>query len=178
MASLFGPARGLTVEASTSPCAHICRYCSIGDRGGKFPLERWMAFVERCQDWAKTEGPPEFEIQGGFPGPSYNFDLPDFVALQEWYERTLGHRIGWIPLGGLKMRSRADGARLVARAPGRRGVTGVWASFVGTHGTHDRWNGRHGDFDFLLQTLRSAAELGLKHAATLFVTKSSLPPPG
>jgi hypothetical protein len=55
------------------------------------------------------------------------------------------------------------------------GIEGVSASFVGTRAVHDRWNGRNGDFAFLLATLRTATELGLNHGAIMFLTRSSLP---
>lgn len=164
----------LTLEASTSPCSHICRYCSIGDRGGKFPLKRWMSFVEGFEDWANTQGPPELTVQGGFCGPSYDFSLPDFITVSEWYERRKNHGLSWIPLGGLKMRPQTE-MREWLKERHDVGLNGVSAAFVGTHGVHDRWNGRHGDFDFLFQTLHTAAELGLQHGTTIFVTKSSLP---
>ncbi|MEJ1960971.1 MAG: hypothetical protein WDO56_05250 [Gammaproteobacteria bacterium] len=56
-----------------------------------------------------------------------------------------------------------------------RGLEGVGASLVGNGKVHDLWNGRKGDFEFLMMAMRVAAELGLKHGATIYLTKSVLP---
>jgi hypothetical protein len=164
----------LTIEANISPCAHICRYCSIGDRGSKFQIERWTAFVERFLDWQKSKSPNAPLVQGGFLGPAYNFDLETFVSLSHWYERTQGHALTWIPLGGVKMCSDPEMRQWLLERQAA-GVEGVSASFVGYGSVHDRWNGRRGDFNFLMRTLRTAAEIGMEHGTTLYLTKSSLP---
>jgi hypothetical protein len=113
-------------------------------------------------------------VHGGFVGPAYNFDLDSFSALHKWSERTQGFGLTGIDLGGLKMRSESD-MRQWLKVRQAVGVKDVGVSFAGIGATHDRWNGRHGDFDFLMQTLRTAAELGMDHFQLLYLTKSSLP---
>jgi len=174
MGRTLGKVRNLTIQANTSPCAHICRYCQIGDRGPMFPLDRWTAFVERFADWSKSEGPDGLRVQGGFIGPAYNFDLDTFIALSRWRERTEGNALNWIFLGGLKMRSEPDMRQWLLERQAV-GVEGVHASFVGLGAVHDRWHGRCGDFDFLMSTLGTAVELGLTLSTTLYLTKSGLP---
>jgi len=173
MVRKVGKVLDLTIEANVSPCAHICRYCSIGDRGPKFPLTRWMAFVERFLDWQKAQGPEAPGVQGGFL-PAFNFDLNALVRLNQWLKGTQGFTLTWIPLGGVKMRSELEMRKWLLERQAI-GIEGVSGSFVGHGAVHDRWNGRHGDFAFLMRTLRTAAELGMKHGTTLFLTKSSLP---
>ncbi len=173
MGRLHGSVKALTIEANVSPCAHICRYCSIGDRGPKFSLDRWFAFVERFMDWANERGHDDFHIGTGF-FPSFNFNIETYAALRNWFKDRLGINLGCIPLGGLKMRDEEDMRRwLIERQA--VGLEGIAASFVGVGAVHDRWNGRLGDFDYLMRTLRTAAELGLSRIETLYLTKSSLP---
>lgn len=170
----LGHTHSLSIEGNVSPCAHTCRYCSIGDRnGGGLPLARYLSFVEGFEDWAKVEGPAGLSVSGGFH-PSFNYDIASYRQLNDWYERRTGCGLRWIPLGGLKMRCESE-MRDWLNERRELGLVGVSASFVGTHALHDRWNGRRGDFEFLMLTLRVAAEMGLQHGTTLFVTKSSLP---
>ncbi|MGP0082661.1 MAG: hypothetical protein ACLP0B_03390 [Steroidobacteraceae bacterium] len=174
MGRILGPVKSLTIDANVSPCAHICRYCSVGDRGPKFPLERWMTFVERFLDWRKGRGGDAPDVQRGFVGPSFNFEIKTYATLRKWYQCKVGSNWNWLAIGGLKMRGEEEMRRWLSERQGL-GLEGVKASFTGHGAVHDRWNGRHGDFDFLMRTLRTAAEIGLGHSTTLFLTKSSLP---
>ena len=163
--------QNLIIEANLSPCAHLCRYCSIGDRSAPFPMDRWMAFVERFIDWSKGRNAPK--VISGFM-PSYNFDIDAFVRLSRWSERVFGEPIKALPLGGLKKRPEGE-VRLWLLDRQAAGVERVSASFVGIGKVHDQWNGRRGDYDFLMSTLRIAGEIGMALDAQLFLVKSSLP---
>jgi hypothetical protein len=166
-----GPLRTLVLQANLSPCAHTCRYCSIGERSGRLALDRWMATVEKYLEWKRANN-LDVEVVPGFL-PSYNFDPGEFAQLSGWFERRLGARLEMIPLGGLRIRS---GGEMSSWLSERRalGLERVWASFAGYQAVHDRWNGRAGDFAFLVSTLERAAAVGLKHGTTVFLTKSSL----
>ncbi len=161
----------LTIEANVLPCAHICRYCCIGDRGGpQFPFDRWLRFTDRLVVWGQETG---LRIHPGF-FPSYNFDVQTFVATKEWWERRMGGKFHWISLGGLKMRSDDEMRRWLTELQ-QHGLEGLSATFVGHGDVHDRWNGRRGDFDFMMRTIRLALELGLEFLNQHVLIKSSLP---
>ncbi|HTV36462.1 MAG TPA: hypothetical protein VMF12_08515 [Xanthobacteraceae bacterium] len=55
------------------------------------------------------------------------------------------------------------------------GITGVHASLAGCGETHDRWNGRAGDFDYQTAILRLAGERGMVRQEKLFLTQNTLP---
>ncbi len=130
-----------------------------------------MTLVERFVDWSNGKRGPK--IISGFM-PSYNFNIDAFLQLSQWNERVFGERIKALPLGGLKMRPDAEMRRwLLARQAA--GVERVSASFVGIGDVHDRWNGRRGDYEFLMNLLRIAAEIGMAIDAQIFLVKSSLP---
>ena len=74
----LGKVAWMRIEANAAPCAHICRYCCIGDRTPKFPFARWLSFVGRFIDWGKAHGPEGISLDGGFL-PSYNFDITTFI---------------------------------------------------------------------------------------------------
>ncbi len=77
-------------------------------------------------------------------------------------------------LGGLKMRGEREMRDWLAGLQ-RHGLDEVMATFVGYGDVHDRWNGRRGDFDFLIMTIRTAIELGLSVSTLHILVKSSLP---
>jgi hypothetical protein len=151
MGRSLGKVRFFHLQANVSPCAHICRYCQIGDRSGKFPFDRWLSFYVRFIDWFEERSLKDIRMSGGF-FPSFNFDIKTYMTLKEWYQRKLGVDWHGIALGGLKMRNEAEMRRwLVERqAVGFKVVIGT---FVGHGAVHDRWNGRQGDFDFMIRTL-------------------------
>lgn len=172
-----GKVTHLTIEANTSPCVNICRYCYVGDRDetfAKFPVDRWMAFVQRFVDWKAQAGEDAPVIHHGFPGPSYNFDLDTYRRLNDWFVKRFDEPLASIMLGGLKMRPGQEMRQWLAERQAL-GLKHIHASFSGFGAHHDRWVGKRGEFEFLLQTFRCAIELGLQVATTLFVTKSSLP---
>ncbi|MEJ1960972.1 MAG: hypothetical protein WDO56_05255 [Gammaproteobacteria bacterium] len=82
MGRILDKADGITIEANISPCAHICRYCSIGDRAGKFPLDRFIRFVDRFRHW-KQERASDLWIGHGFM-PAFNFDIDEFQIVSDW----------------------------------------------------------------------------------------------
>jgi hypothetical protein len=52
---------------------------------------------------------------------------------------------------------------------------GFHTSLAGCGETHDRWNGRAGDFDFQMSILRLAGERGMVRQERLFLTQNTLP---
>jgi hypothetical protein len=55
------------------------------------------------------------------------------------------------------------------------GADSVIVSLAGMGAVHDGWNGRRGDFDYLMSALRIAGELGLGLGERLFLAQSTLP---
>lgn len=135
-------------------------------------MRRYLAFVDRFIEWAKAR-PDGLRVQTGFL-PSYDCDLETFQLLSRWFESNIGSRINWIPLGGLTMRGEEEMRRWLGERQ-EVGLVGISGTFVGHGAVHDRWNGRRGDFDFLMQTIRTGIRLGLKHTNQHLVIKDSLP---
>jgi hypothetical protein len=79
-----------------------------------------------------------------------------------------------VNLGGLRIRR---GDELIAWIEERRqaGIVGFHTSLAGYGETHDRWNGRAGDFDYQSAILRLGGERGMVRQEKLFLTKNTLP---
>jgi hypothetical protein len=165
--------KGLRFSLRHAPCAHICRYCLISESRKKsaLPFPRFERLVHRFHDWRQAER-PDLEI-GVFVGPSYDYDIETLHGIARLRERR-GAKFRILNLGGLRIRR---GEELAAWLQERRaaGIVGLHASLAGHGETHDRWNGRQGDFDYQLEILRLGGNCGMVRQEKLFLTKSTLP---
>src|SRR5262249_44619297 len=77
-------------------------------------------------------------------------------------------------LGGLRLRNQ-DTLEVWLDERQAAGITGFHTSLAGCSETHDRWNGRKGDFEYQLLILRMAADRGMVRQERLFLTLNTLP---
>jgi len=165
--------KGLRFSLRHAPCAHICRYCLISEsrKRSALPFARFEQLVHRFHDWRQTER-PDLEI-GVFVGPSYDYDIETLKGIARLRERR-GAKFRILNLGGLRMRR---GEELTAWLQERRaaGIVGLHASLAGCGETHDRWNGRRGDFDYQIEILRLGSAHGMGREEKLFLTRNTLP---
>ncbi|HEU0218500.1 MAG TPA: radical SAM protein [Stellaceae bacterium] len=165
--------KGLRFSLRHAPCAHICRYCLISESRKRSALRfaRFEALVHRFHDWREVER-PDLEI-GVFVGPSLDYDIETLKGVARLRERR-GGKFQTLNLGGLRIRR---GSELVAWLEERRaaGITGLHTSLAGHGETHDRWNGRAGDFAYQTTMLRLAGERGMARQEKLFLTRNTLP---
>lgn len=168
--------QGIRIFAKTAPCAHSCRYCLVGQKklvDVAFP--RFINMVERFIDWRNENSLSNFSILAGVED-SYEFIVEILKALFE-LQSKIGRNEGsdGIKLGGLKWRSESEMRTWLTERRDMANLKIVHASLAGCGSTHDRWNGREGDFEFLFQTMRTAAEIGLRVHQRIFVVRSTLP---
>jgi len=165
--------KGLRFSLRHAPCAHICRYCLISEsrKPSTLPFARFEQLVHRFHDWREAER-PDLEI-GVFVGPSYDYDIETLKGIARLRQRR-GAKFRILNLGGLRIRR---GEELTAWLKERRdaGIAALHASLAGCGETHDRWNGRRGDFDYQIGILRLAGEHGLGRQEKLFLTRNTLP---
>ena len=165
--------KGLRFSLRHAPCAHICRYCLISEsrKRSALPFARFEQLVHRFHDWKQAER-PELEI-GVFVGPSFDYDIETLKGIARLRERR-GAKFRILNLGGLRIRR---GEALAAWLQERRaaGIVGLHASLAGYGDTHDRWNGRRGDFEYQAEILRLGGERGMVREEKLFLTKDTLP---
>ncbi len=163
---------GIHIVLNINPCAHNCLYCMLDNhRDSKFPINRYLAIVERFFDWKQSRHLKKLDI----PFVVYCCDDYDLVTTKKVIElQRRGKGYMQLFLGGLRMRSESE-MRVWLRERQALGIRNVIASFVGQGSIHDHWNNRPGDFDFLISTLKIAAKLGMNIEQRLFLLKSTLP---
>ena len=166
--------KGLRFSLRHAPCAHICRYCLISEsrKRSALPFARFEALVHRFHDWKQAARRDDLEI-GIFVGPSYDYDLETLAGVGRLRARR-GAKLDMLNLGGIRIR---QGDALTEWLEARRaaGIVGFHASFAGHGETHDRWNGRAGDFDYQTTILRLAGARGMVRREKLFLTQNTLP---
>lgn len=166
--------KGLRFSLRHAPCAHICRYCLISEsrKGSALPFSRFENLVHRFYDWKQSSGRDDFQI-GIFIGPSFDYDLEILAGVGRLHGRR-GAKFQTVNLGGLRIR---QGDALIEWLEERRavGIRGFHTSLAGCGETHDRWNGRAGDFDYQTSILRLAGERGMARSERLFLTQNTLP---
>jgi len=171
--------KGIRFSLRQAPCAHICRYCLISEsrKRSALPFSRFEQLVHRFYDWKQSNRRDDFQI-GIFVGPSFDYDLETLKGVARLHARLGSARRGAkfqiLNLGGLRVRR---GDELVAWLEERRsaGIVGFHTSLAGCGETHDRWNGRVGDFDYQTSILRLAGERGMVRREKLFLTQNTLP---
>jgi hypothetical protein len=166
-------ARGLILGLRHAPCAHICRYCLVSEtrKGSALPFSRFERLVHRFFDWKASSG-NDFDIRT-FVGPSLDYDIDTLKGVARLRARkNLPFEI--LNLGGLRLR---DAEALGIWIDERRaaGIVGFHTSLAGCDATHDRWNGRRGDFAYQTLLLRMAGERGMVRQERLFLAKNTLP---
>src|SRR5262249_17170098 len=166
-------ARGLTFSLRHAPCAHICRYCLVSEtrKGSKLSFARFEKLVHRFYDW-KDAGGSDISIRT-FIGPSFDYDLDTLEGVRRLRARR-GNAFEIRNLGGLGLRDK-DAMRSWLDERQAAGITGFHTSLAGCGSTHDRWNGRAGDFDYQISILRTAGERGMVRQERLFLTQNTLP---
>jgi hypothetical protein len=165
--------KGLRFSLRHAPCAHICRYCLISEsrKRSALPFGRFEQLVHRFHDWRQAER-PDLEI-GVFVGPSFDYDLETLKGVARLRERR-GAKFRIVNLGGLRIR-RGDELTTWLQERQDAGIVGLHTSLAGFGATHDRWNGRAGDFDYQVTVLRLGGERGMTRQEKLFLTKSTVP---
>jgi len=166
--------KGLRFSLRHAPCAHICRYCLISESRKRSPLPfpRFEELVHRFHDWKQADHRDDLEI-GIFVGPSFDYDIETLKGVARLRARR-GAKFQVVNLGGLRIR---QGDELTAWLEEREaaGIIGLHASLAGCGETHDRWNGRAGDFDYQMSILRLGGERGMVRQEKLFLTQNTLP---
>jgi hypothetical protein len=166
--------KGLTLSLRHAPCAHICRYCLISEsrKRSTLPFSRFEQLVHRFHDWKQSGHRDDLEI-GIFVGPSFDYDLDTLKGVARLRARR-GGKFQILNLGGIRIR---HGDALLAWLEERQaaGIVGFHASFAGCGETHDRWNGRAGDFDYQTSILRMGGERGMVRRERLFLTQNTVP---
>ncbi len=164
---------GICLHGNATRCFHYCRYCQLRTaKAVPATYSRYSALVHRFLDWRTAVGREDFEVWPWY-GNSHDYDHETLLG-----ERRIGTRMGYqtdvVLLGGVAHRS-MDEMRAWLQERRAVNVDTVVATFSGCQEDHDHWNNKAGNYQFQLDTLRLAAEMGLRLQERVLLLRDCLP---
>ncbi|HSJ23126.1 MAG TPA: TIGR04053 family radical SAM/SPASM domain-containing protein [Longimicrobiales bacterium] len=146
----FSQAPYLVIWETTRSCDLACKHCRAEAVTNRHPLELTTAEAKRMMDDVRRFGRPLFVLTGGDP-----LKRPDVVELVE-YGTSIGLRMAMTPSGTPLM------TEPVLRQLKDAGLARLAVSLDGsTPAIHDAFRGVDGSWDWTINMLRTAREIGL-----------------
>ena len=152
-----------------SDCAHGCRYCPIHRKRSMIDRGRYADFVHRVREWLERNS-SRAQLYHAL-GYHDDYDQEDLDLLRGLNGATA---VDGITLGGLTPREEPE-LRDWLQMLRSYGLKTVHATFAGVDSVHDHWNGRTGNFSFLMRTLKMAGEANLDLGQRILVSTSTIP---
>ncbi len=163
---------GIHLHANATPCFHFCRYCQTAKpKAIPAQFSRYAALIDRFIDWRIASGREDFEICPWY-GNSHDYDREVRLGIRRLDER-MGDITNVVLLGGVAHRSRKDMA-IWLRERQEDGIDTLVASFPGQGKHHDYWNNKKGNYQFFLDTLRTAAAMGMRLQQRVLLIRDSV----
>ena len=148
----------INISSLCVPCENRCRYCLLSWDGRLRGLayDRSAAYARRFQEWLKANRPElSFAFYYG-----YSMEHPELLESVDFL-REIGSPGGkFLQFDGMKFRTEPELRQLLGELKAH-GIELINLTFYGTRDYHDRFAARKGDFDYMMATLRIAAEVGL-----------------
>lgn len=146
----FNAAPFIVIWEMTQACDLACLHCRASAQPRRDPRELSTDEAKGLMNTIRAMGPPLFVLTGGDP-----LKRPDTISLVE-YGTSIGLRVALTPSGTPLMTPK------VLESLRDAGLARLAVSLDGsTAAIHDRFRGVTGSFDWSVQMLRTAREIGL-----------------
>lgn len=153
------------------PCYNHCKYCLLSWDGECLGIEyeRSVAYARKFYDWLK-----EFHKDINFTYYfGYSMDHPDLPNAIRFLQETNSPGGEFLQFDGMQMRTREELDALLTRIADL-GVKLIDFTFYGTKEYHDKFAGRKGDFELMMDSMEIALEKGLNVEVGIPITKVNL----
>lgn len=140
------------------PCANHCRYCLLSYDGKLRGIDymRSQTYAQRFYHWAK-EHRPDLQVMFAW---GYSMEHPQLLEAVDFLH-SIGSPGGeFLQMDGMKFRTESELRQLFSDLMAH-GIKMIDLTFYGTWEYHDRFAARKGDFDYMIDMLRIANEIGL-----------------
>ena len=137
------------------PCYNHCRYCLLSWNGKCLGIEytRSVEYARNFYNWLKIAH-PEIKFVYYF---GYSMEHPDLPEAIKFMQETNSPGGEFLQFDGMKMRTRAQLHELLENIR-TLGIKLINFTFYGTQQYHDRFAGRKGDFELMMNSLEIALE--------------------
>lgn len=153
------------------PCYNHCRYCLLSWNGKCLGVEytRSVEYARNFYNWLKIAHPDiNFVYYFG-----YSMEHPDLPEAIKFMQETNSPGGEFLQFDGMKMRTRAELHELLENIR-TLGIKLIDFTFYGTQEYHDRFAGRKGDFELMINSLEIALEKGLDIEVGVPITKENI----
>lgn len=140
------------------PCENRCRYCLLSYDGkmSGADYKRSESYAKRFYDWLR-ENRPDLSFLFGF---GYSMEHPQLLGTIKFCQ-SIGSASGeFLQLDGMKFRSEKELCQLFSDLK-EGGIQQINLTFYGTEEYHDRFAARVGDYQYMMNMLRTANAVGL-----------------
>ncbi len=141
------------------PCNCHCRYCllSWSNKLLGIDYERSEQYAKRFHEWI-MENRPELDFSFYF---GYSMEHPDLLKAIDFFQSIGSVNGTMLQFDGMRFRNQEEIVELLTGIK-EHGVRHLNFTFYGTKEYHDKFAGRQGDFEFMLQVIEGAHKLGLE----------------
>ncbi len=153
------------------PCENRCRYCLLSWDGRLLGADyaRCQRYAEGFWHWLR-ENRPNISFQFYY---GYSMEHPHLTDAIDFAKRIGSAGGEFLQLNGLQFRQQEELAHWLQSIQAH-GIRTVDLTFYGTQAYHDRFAGRKGDFQYMLDILEQANLLGLDVNISIPVTGENI----
>lgn len=153
------------------PCYNHCKYCLLSWSGKCLGIEyaRSVEYARNFYNWLKIAH-PDINFVYCF---GYSMEHPDLPEAIKFMQETNSPGGKFLQFDGMKMRTSAELHELLENLR-TLGIKLIDFTFYGTQEYHDRFAGRKGDFELMMNSLEIALEKGLDVEVGVPITKENI----
>ena len=153
------------------PCENHCRYCLLSWNGNCLGIdyERSVKYARRFHEWLKINRPDmNFMYYYG-----YSMEHPQLLETIKFMQETNSPGGEFLQFDGMKKRTREELVKMLTDLR-NAGIKLLDFTFYGLKEYHDKFAGRIGDYDLMMNSLGIALEIGLDVEVGIPVIKENL----
>ena len=153
------------------PCYNHCKYCLLSWDGKCIGIEhaRGVEYARNFYIWIQNNH-PEINFVYYF---GYSMDHPNLPEAIKFMQETNSPGGEFLQFDGMRMRTKAELHQLLGNIK-ELGIKLIDFTFYGTKDYHDRFAGRKGDFELMMNSLEIALQKELNVEVGIPITKENI----
>ena len=153
------------------PCENHCRYCLLSWNGNCLGIdyERSVKYARKFHEWLNINHPD----MGFMYYYGYSMEHPQLLDTIKFMQETNSPGGEFLQFDGMKMRTKEQLFELLTNLK-NEGIKLLDFTFYGLQEYHDKFAGRIGDYELMMNSLEIALRIGLDVEVGIPVTKENL----